>query len=165
MTKTKFIKWSVCVAASCLLFALLGPCARDSFNNSWNLGKIQKALREIPIPSNTQRLASNSAVGLLVGNGNHCDFFAGEIFRSELPADAILQHYTNRLILNPVTSDKEEIGVRILTNATQLSSLWLPDRFTHPDAWGVSTDTFSNATIYLVSVMRSYDANHDVRCH
>jgi len=165
MTKTKLIKSLVATVASLLLFILLGPCARDSFNNSRNLVKIQQALREIPIPSNTHRFASNSALGLLVGNGNHCDFFAGEIFRSELSPDAILQHYTNRLILNPITGDKEEIDVRVITNAIQLSSLWLPDRFTHPDAWGISTDTFSNATVYLVSVMRSYNANHDMRSH
>jgi len=165
MTNSKLIKRTVVILPLLAITLLLGPCVRDSFSNSWKLRKIQKALRDIPVPPNTQRLASNSAVGLLVGNGNHCDFFAGEMFRSKLSADTILQHYTNRLFLNPVTGYKEEIDVQVLSHPTHLSSLWLPDSFTEPTDWGISTDTFSQGTIYLVKVMRSYDANLDPRCH
>lgn len=165
MARSKVIIWSIALASICFAVVLFGPYIRDGSANDQHLRIIEQALQAIPTPPNTKRLASHSAVGLLIGGGNHCDFFAGELFRSEQTPDSIRGYYSNRLFLNPITGTNEEISVVILTNAAHLNLLLLPYEFERPETWGISTQSFDSATVFLVRIMRSYRANRDMRCH
>jgi hypothetical protein len=165
MSFRKVIKW--CLIGVPLLLVLsvivltVGSCAPDMVANSWHLHQMRKELAAISTPSNTERLASRSAVGQLVGNGSHCDFFAGAVFHSTATPDAIRQHYAGQAFFNPITSKREEVTVAILTNQDGFDQLWLPYAFNHAGAWDLSDQTFTNGTVFIVEIMRSYKPNGD----
>jgi hypothetical protein len=142
----------------------VGP---DSLTNSWHLYQMEAELTALPIPPQTQSLTRKSALGILSGNSNHCDFFVGLLFRSSLTPTIIEQHYAGRIFHNPVTSAQEEFQVTILTTPKHFRSkyVWLPDGLGVAEAWGVSTQDFASNTIYLVSFFEQYPTNHDWRCH
>ena len=165
MSRRKVITWSLIAVPVLFIVFVFASCAPDILANNRHLHQMEIALAIIPVPSQTQLLTSRSAVGLLVGNGNHCDFFAGTLFRSTSTPDWIRQHYAGRTFLNPVTSKQEQIDVTILTNSESLSSQWLPNRFERIEAWGLSPKTLATGTVFLISIMRSYEANNDCRCH
>lgn len=144
-----------------VLFTLFG----DRIANDLRLWQIARQLNALPSPSHTIQISSHAAVGLLVGNGNHCDFFAGTVYRSQNSKDAIQRHYKGFQFQNPVTGESEDLEVTILSDASSLNSVWLPYAFDHPDAWGLTSASYSSGTLFLVHVMRSYDANRDWRCH
>src|SRR4051812_43881285 len=89
------------VGGSLLVALMFGWFGRDVVVNSRHLQQIEKALATIPAPIGSEPLQSRSAVGLLVGNGNHCDFFAGTVFRSAATPDSIRQHYSKSTFFNP----------------------------------------------------------------
>ncbi len=165
MKTGKVIKWSVAGAATALLALLSGPCIHDTIVNDRQLSQMKRQLEKIPPPPSAERIASRSAVGLLVGNGNHCDFFVGSLFRTKEPREHVQEHYDRSRFLNPVTGNQEEIDVTVLTNAADLRARWLPDQFSYPEAWGVSASDFQKGTVFLVSIMRSYRPNYDWRTH
>ena len=144
-----------------VLYFLFG----DAITNDLRLSQITRQLNTLSQPPNTVQISSKSAVGLLQGNGNHCDFFAGAVYRSQSSAEAIQQHYKGRQFQNPVTGRNEDWNLTILVDNNSLDSVWLPYDFDHPEAWGLTPESYSTETLFLVNAMRSYDANGDFRCH
>jgi hypothetical protein len=166
MSCLKIIICSAVIALPLLLLGLLfASCVPDYFTNNRQLHQIENALTAIPIPPQTQRLVTRSAVGLLVGNGNHCDFFAGTVFRSSSPPDLVRQHYAGRTFLNPVTGKKEQVDAMIVSNVEAWNSQSLPASYESLQGWDLSPQKLSEGTVFLVSIMRSYKANNDCRCH
>lgn len=148
-----------------LTLTIFGPCTADSVRNSYHLYKMESGLRDMPVPARTQQLDFRSAVGLLVGNGNHCDFFVGAIFQSELSVQEITAHYTGRKFTNPKTGTQEEVSLAILQSTDDLERMYLPDYLDNARAWGLKTAHFAQGTVYMISIFRSCEPNHDLRCH
>ena len=164
MSRRKLIKWSLVAFPVLLIVFVVVSVGPDTIADSRHLHQLERALAEVPTPPDTEQLDTHSGVGILVGNGNHCDFFVGTVFRSSSTSDSIRQHYAGRTFISPITSKQEQFDVTILTNRESLSGLWLPYRFDQPEAWGLSEQTFVTGTVFLVSIMRSYEANNDWRC-
>lgn len=137
----------------------------DAITNDARLRQITSQLGTLTQPPNTVQISSRSAVGLLSGNGNHCDFFAGAVYRSQSTAEAIQQHYKGCQFQNPVTGRNEDWNLIILTDDHSFDSVWLPDYFDHPEAWQLTPESYATGTHFLVYAMRSYDANSDSRCN
>jgi len=137
----------------------------DAFTNDLRLWQITRQLDSLSQPPNTVRFSSKSAVGLLKGNGNHCDFFVGAVYRSQSSVEAIQKHYKGRQFQNPITGRNEEWNITILTDNHSFDSIWLPYDFDYPEAWELTPESYSTGTLFLVCAMRSYDANGDFRCH
>jgi hypothetical protein len=168
MAQRKVIAWLLLLIPSVLLIGLIVFfLGSDHFTNSRHLRRIKAQLAALPLPPQTQRLANKSALGILGGNGNHCDYFVGSLFRSSLAPAAIQQHYAGRTFHNPVTSAREQFKVSILATPNDFNSriVWLPDSMDRPEAWGVSAQDFTLGTMFLVSFFESYRANDDCRCH
>ncbi|WP_395733574.1 hypothetical protein [Prosthecobacter sp.] len=167
MSARKFsIKRVIFVLAGVLLIlGLLYFLCGDTIANDLRLSKITRQLDTLPQPPGTILISTKAAVGLLVGNGNHCDFFAGAVYRSQSSAEAIQQHYEGRQFQNPLSGKNEEWDITILKDKNSFASLWLPDDFDHPEAWGLASESYSAGTLFIVRAMRSYDANGDFRCH
>jgi hypothetical protein len=144
-----------------LLYFLFG----DAVANDLRLWQITRQLNTLPQPPGTTQISTHAVVGLLVGNGNHCDFFAGAVYRSQSSIEAIQQHYEGRQFQNPVTGMNENWQITILKNKDSFDSLWLPYDFDHPEAWELTPESYSNGTLFLIHAMRSYNANGDFRCH
>lgn len=157
--------------AGCLLVGILAVLAvygllfHDAIANDIRLTKIKQQLNQLPQPPDTTLISSNAAVGLLQGNGNHCDYFVGSVYRSRSSEEAIRKHYEGRQFQNPVTENLENWEITILKDQNAISSMWLPYDFDRSEAWGLSSRDYSTETVYLVHAMRSYQANGDWRCH
>jgi hypothetical protein len=164
MSLRKIITWSLITLAVLGVALIFASCVPDIIANNRHLHQMEKALLAIPPAPQSKQLAVRSAVGLLTGNGNHCDFFAGALFQSSATPDSIRQHYAGRTFLNPITSKQETIDVTIITNSNDLEPLWLPNGYEKIEAWGLSQQSFTTGTVFLVHIMRSYKANNDCRC-
>lgn len=157
---TGFVFLSIMAA---LVLFLLGT---DCFSNSKHLRAMESALRSLPIPEGATIKAVKSRFGLLAGNGNHCDYFTGAIFRTTtISTDTIKAHYAGRRFYNPVTQSQEDFEVTILSSTDSFDSMWLPDSLSTASSWGLTSDDFKEGTTFLVSIFRSYEANNDCRCH
>src|SRR5262245_32786829 len=78
-------------------------------------------------PPGSTRLDSASALGLLSGNGNHCDYFVGELRSSKLPGRTIEAFYAGQRL--PAGADN-------LPEALDLHFLPEEDRHGYlPDGW------------------------------
>ena len=62
-----------------ILTVFLFPIIRDSLIHNLRLSRMKRLLDEISHPDNTEYIFSRSVLGLLAGNGNHCDYFVGEM--------------------------------------------------------------------------------------
>lgn len=133
--------------------------------NDRRLSQITQQLKALPLPPETIEVSSHAAVGLLAGNGNHCDYFVGAVYRSQSSEEDILKHYQGRQFQNPVQDRPEEWDITILKDQDTFKSLYLPCHFDTPEAWGLTAQSYSSGTVYFVHAMRSYAANGDFRCH
>ena len=61
--------------------------------NQLKLWRLWRAYAEVPHPPDSTALQTYAQVGLLDGNGNHCDFIAGEQRRSGLSAGELVAFY------------------------------------------------------------------------
>ena len=73
---SRMVFWVVLIPAA--LAAAL-PFVRDPVVNEWRSFRFRSRFAAISHPSGTERVRYESRFGLLVGNGNHCDYFAGEL--------------------------------------------------------------------------------------
>lgn len=148
-----------------LLVAIYYLLFHDAMVNDRRLSQITRQLQALPPPPGTTQLSSNAAVGLLQGNGNHCDYFVGAAYQSQSSAEDIQKHYQGRQFQNPITETLEEWEITILKDQDTFKSLYLPYQFDQPGAWGLPPQSYAGGSVYLVHTMRSYDANGDFRCH
>jgi len=86
----------------------------DAMANDRRLSQITQQLKALPLPPETIEVSSHAAVGLLAGNGNHCDYFVGAVYRSQSSEEDILKHYQGRQFQNPVQDRLEEWDITIL---------------------------------------------------
>ena len=57
------------------------PVYRDFLRHDYMLYQAGRVLRQIKHPPGTSPVAFKKSFGVLFGNGNHCDFFIGELRR------------------------------------------------------------------------------------
>ena len=92
--KNKFRLWirvtMVFIAVVLLFFAVVVPI----FNNAVALG-VEKDLKKIPLPENTELVESVSKAGKLVGNGNGMQYFGAVLIKSELSLEELDLYYAN----------------------------------------------------------------------
>jgi hypothetical protein len=79
------------VAAPVLVFA--PPMVR----NNRELNEWKATLYDVPVPSGAMVEDRGTEFGLLGGNGNHCDFLAWLMLRTEASAHTIETHYQRAL--------------------------------------------------------------------
>lgn len=164
MSRRRLITRSIIAVPVLLLMFVVGSCGFDFVTNNRHLNQMKHSLATLPLPPQTEQLATRSAVGLLSGNGNHCDFFVGTIFRSNLSPDSIRQHFAESTFFNPVTAKRESVEITILTDTESMNRAWLPDGLESVESWRLSPAMLSSGTVFLVSIFRSYEANNDCRC-
>jgi len=81
----------------------------------WQLSRSLTALKH---PQHTQRVAVVKDLGLLVANGNHCDYFVAEMrsYSGDLSPDSIEKFYRNSQIWNPLNRRYERVSVGVVEN-------------------------------------------------
>ncbi len=155
---TRFLKILIFTA---VVWFFLGDVISNQLNYSLLCYRLSRVARD----TNCQVLSQRSAFGLLVGNSNHCDYFAGLLLKSPGPPAEILRKHGNYTILNPKTNELEEVEILILDAPEKLQDVWLPDDYARLQSWGTTEHTLDEGTIFILYVMRSYEPNCDPRCH
>ena len=160
-----------CTAVAACILVALGGCAawvllpmwRDARSNDRHLDAIADQMIEIEHPPGTSRVRVKKKVGLLIGNGNHCDYFVGELRTFSGADDAVIAFYSGKTIHNPVGDFDQKVQVAFPEPDGRFGD-WLPDCSDSLDAWGLTPDERA-LSLYLVYVFSSFRPNRDMRCH
>jgi hypothetical protein len=91
---------SIVLAVLALPLTVTAGALSVAFVNDLRLSKFSGQLFDHPLPPRSRAVASSSEVGILTGNGNHCDFVARLELASDLAIDQVRAHY-ERLHLSP----------------------------------------------------------------
>lgn len=75
--------WSLCARS----------CCADTIAHEQKLWRLEGSFRDVTHPAATALVTKRSRVGLLLGNGNHCDYFVGELRRTALSKELIREAY------------------------------------------------------------------------
>lgn len=84
--------------------AIYAIFAISSGINNWKMRSTLSSFQAINHPASSKLIHATNAIGLLVGNGNHCDFFVGELRTSTASRAAIEKHYQSARVWNPITN-------------------------------------------------------------
>lgn len=113
--------------------------------------RLEAALREAPHPPTSRRLAADAEVGLLQGNGNHCDLVAGELRAAPSSAARVRAAYRTARVDVAILEE----GGASLPEARPLRRL---------AELGLRAPR-TGETRYLVWLSEQSEAGFDPRCH
>ena len=117
--------WASATLVACCLAWFLG------LSNDWTLWQNGGALQSLSHPTGTMRLGMARKVGLLAGNGNHCDFFSGEVRSfagTHLSAHQIRAFYGKQAVWHFVAQKQERTSVATIENGALTGDLDWDDR-------------------------------------
>jgi hypothetical protein len=85
----------VCLALLASIVAYTSVFEIPEWRNDEKLARLQERVSMLPLPPDTESdlRASASEVGLLAGNGNHCDYLVHLALVTKLPDAEIARHY------------------------------------------------------------------------
>lgn len=150
---------------------LLGAAYVLGLNNSLHLWQLERAVASVRHPPQTRRLAQSKKLGLLVGNGNHCDFFVAELrdySQTNLTPRQIRAFYARTKIWNPLDERYENVDVATVENGVLRAShdwdgteQFIAHRFGRN--WPRSLAKQKVYVLFNFSI--GYDPGCDIRCH
>lgn len=141
---------------------VLAPVIGDTIAHDRKLRRYQAALRDAPHPGDTLLVSAEKRVGLFVGNGNHCDYFVGELRQYSGSRQEIEEFYAGISIegYGPVELLFVENG-----QFPEPARWTLPRKLDELAEWSVSPVELQ-ADVYLVYVLApGFDPGYDIRCH
>jgi len=138
------------------------PQVRDYVSNGHRLWQMERALASLPHAPRTLHVSQNARVGLLMGGQGRCDYFVGQLRTCGGSRDAVLAHYRDATIPNPLTGQAEHVSVLFVTGDPIHEGLVPPD-LRRLRAWGLG-DGGGDAAAFIVYVLVSGPANADPRC-
>jgi len=156
------------LASACIVLCLvacvivLAPVIGDTMAHDRKLRRYQAALNEAQHPDDTSLIRAEKRVGLYAGNGNHCDYFVGELRRYAGSRQEIEAFYAGVSI--------EEYGLVELLfvedgRFPEQARQTLPPKLDELAEWSASAAELQ-ADVYLVYVLvPGFDAGYDIRCH
>ncbi|MBL8913016.1 MAG: hypothetical protein JNM17_20140 [Archangium sp.] len=132
------------------LLALVGLCIAPCVPHQLKLSQHERKYRAIQHPP-SRALAYEADVGLLEGNGNHCDYFAGELRATKLTFDEVRAAYRG-------SADIDEADPT--TPPSYVSSP--RDRLL---AFATRAQRAAGERLYVVSIYDQEEPGFDMRCH
>ncbi|HNT78768.1 MAG TPA: hypothetical protein PKH77_27490 [Anaerolineae bacterium] len=131
---------------------------------------------QIPHPANSELVVSRADTGLLVGNSNHCDFFAGQIRWSMLTQQEIEDFYRGQTIplaRNRGLWDEDKTAVDIYTIFIEEEQITyplvggLPTSLETASDWDIDLADYPEGILYVVY---AFDVGYepgpwDLHCH
>jgi hypothetical protein len=131
--------------------------------HEWRAWKLSEALATVPHPADTSLVVARRKVGLLVGNGNHCDFFAGELRSFTGTREQLQAFYTGKEVPSPLGSYPEEVRIAFFDSGKE-RPVDLPYDFAEPEKWGAPRSQADQ--FYVVYLFNGgHDTGMDIRCH
>lgn len=83
------------VAAILAAVVLIGGVVSIPIINNYSAYKVEKGLRETPLPERTELIDSLSCAGKLTGNGNGMQYLGAILIRSELSMEELNAYYSS----------------------------------------------------------------------
>ncbi|MBX2859415.1 MAG: hypothetical protein KTR17_12200 [Cellvibrionaceae bacterium] len=108
----KIVKWIAIILASPFALLFLAVVLHTILNNFY-LWSFSSQIFDYPLPKGVEIISKSSEVGVLTGNGNHCDFVASLEVRSSVPIENIKSHYSNMTIQPATTGSSTEQGLSV----------------------------------------------------
>ena len=148
--------------AACLILCaiLLFPFARDVLLHDYALYRYSQAFRRISHPANTSPVSYKKYVGLISGNGNHCNYFLGELRRYSGDRQTISSFYAGQ--------DYTGLGdgLMFIENGEfpAAGRNWLPPDLAVLSAWLDSPDQPRDHLYLVYTFHLDLDPGLDLRC-
>ncbi len=109
MTRLQKIGW--CAVPVSILLAILGILYAGVFVHDQMLWQFSRKYAAIKHPPRTQSVKQYRELGLLAGNGNHCDLFVGELRSYDGSREQVLESYSSQKFWT--TDPKEHVPVAV----------------------------------------------------
>lgn len=93
------------------LFWIIAGCSSRVINN-WRLSAFAEQFVSSPPPGTSVRLLK-SEVGVLTGNGDHCDFIVSIAFQGTSDPSTVLRHYASLPIQRAIPGSSSEIRLEL----------------------------------------------------
>jgi hypothetical protein len=157
--RTAVWQWAA-AAGFALLLGVLLYLRSDIYEHNQYLAALQRSLAALPLPPGARRIQAYGRVGLLAGNGNHCDYLAAELCATTSDAETVLRHYGEMSIPAPNGRGTFKIHATILGGSQPPDSdlaLW-------PELDTTGAPGELRYAIYVV-LIGHHDAGFDPRCH
>jgi len=151
---------AVIVGISCCIAWSLG------LSNNWKMWKVNHASAQIVHPQNTVVISQRQDLGLLIGNGDHCDFFVGQMRSFTGSQQSITAFYAKTKIWNPLNNSRQSIDILFLENGeiVQSEREFLPSDFDSASKW-LSPSHNRKQKLYIAYFFDvGHDAGTDIRC-
>ncbi|MEM4721638.1 MAG: hypothetical protein QXT73_06240 [Candidatus Methanomethylicaceae archaeon] len=133
----------------------------DTLRHNKELALYVTDFQELSHPPTTSRVSLKSAVGLISGNGNHCDYFVGEIRRFVGERRVIEDFYAGQDVRG------NDVRVVFIENGEFPREVqWsIPPRLMNLQNWVESSSDLSGS-LYMVYILDvGADPGFDIRCH
>ena len=145
-----------------IFWAVFGATLR----HSWDLHRLNRALNVTAHPTNSRLISRGQQIGLLIGNGDHCDFFVGELRSFQGTRAGIQQFYTQAKIWNPLNNTRQPLEILFLQNGKfpALKQEYLPSDFSSVAHWSKAPLNTKQNYYLLYFFDVGYDAAFDIRC-
>ncbi|MGC4119002.1 MAG: hypothetical protein QM765_31420 [Myxococcales bacterium] len=136
----------------------------DMLMNEVRLGRLERSFAALQDPAGTERIRLESRVGLLSGNGNHCDYFVGELRVTAKPLAEVLAAYVGATVREPMRGEASEVYVGEV-KGQEIDDLPMPYELSSVVSWTRGATIPEGSRLYLVGFFANEEANGDLRCH
>jgi hypothetical protein len=136
------------------------PLFRSMREHNARLAFIEKELLRLPFPEGTERLGVYSRVGLLSGNGNHCDYLSAMALQGDVERTFLEEFYRRHAVSSPDGYPLEiRIGAGGLKPAPEYNDILMDD------LWREAFQIDGQRGIIVYVVDGGLNADGDPRCH
>jgi hypothetical protein len=168
-SKDKKIVWAIVQVWLIPIICVFTVAYFAFLKHDFYLWQLQCSVATINNPPRTKLIASAKDLGLLAGNGNHCDYFVAQLrsFPEDMSPKQIQNFYQNTKIWNPLNRQKEIISVGIVKNGKiESNGDWTGiGKFLQEHFHEHLPHNLTNQHLYFVFFFEGgYDTACDIRC-
>lgn len=168
---------STLLGCGCLLspfLLILGLFLLTPIYNNFRLQRFERNFAALPHPTPSQFIKRQKAMGLIAGNGNHCDFFVAELRSHSQDQQKIRDFYNSARVAVPNCAEDDSQDVKDGTQAVEIEFLPSPLppnyrwKYHHVDEWNLS-NLVRRKNLYVVLIRNSgtdgWVSMCDIRCN
>jgi hypothetical protein len=151
---------STLLGSTCCLAALYPTCLSHDVM-AW---KFNSAFSQIPHPPGTHAIKIESDMGLILGNGNHCDFVVGQLRSYGTTETEIRNFYRGHTVLNPLNNERVPVEIAFCKNGKWESTDDVAFAAVDKELLRIANRAKQNT--YIVFLYDGgYDPSIDIRCN
>jgi hypothetical protein len=156
-----------CIAGLVVLALFILPFVIHPLLNNRRLSQVENSFARLNHPAQSTLVKRVSAVGLLIGNSNHCDFFVGEL-RSYTGTQQLVRNFysQSQSWRSLPDTDQASGSIVFLSQGVIPESTQLPYSYQDSEDWGI-TPELKRQQLYLLYFLDVgvLNAGCDLRCH